>query len=120
MATQNEVTSKPLHPMAKELAKRYVDEFAVSLLLKSKIRAYSRKAEEVLSNDIEEAFNALAKERVQNWGKEFATILGGVLFGTFVPGFINSLSPANILLIVVWVIVGFGGISLIFWGLYRR
>jgi hypothetical protein len=120
MTTQDDVLRKPLHPNAQGLVKKYVNEFAVSLLLQSKVISFRRKNDEVLSNDVEEAFDSITKENTRDLWKDIATVVGGALFGAFVPGFIGSLSPVNVSMIVVYVIAGFIGFFLIFFGLIRR
>lgn len=116
---QTDAVSIELHPQAKNLARRYITDFATTLILQAKILAFRRGAELVLSNDVEEALDTITKERTQTWARQLVIVLGGAFFGAFVQGFVTELSTGNALLIAVYTILGFIGMLLVFWGLRR-
>jgi hypothetical protein len=114
-----EALNKELHPHAEEVARKYVDEFAASLLLQAKMLAFQEKADLVLSNHIDEAREVISRERKKRWSKDLLIVVGSALFGAFIPGFITELSAGHQLLIVVYTIMGFLGMLLVFLGLRR-
>lgn len=114
-----DVLNKEFHARAEQLAKEYVDEFAASLLLQSKMLASQERAEMVLSNHVEEAREVLSRERERRWYRELLIVFGSALFGAFIPGFITELSTGHQLLTVVYTAMGFFGMLLLFLGLRR-
>ncbi len=57
----NEVIAKPLHQSAGEQAKKYVDDFATTLVLQAKVLASRENAELVLRRHVEEAVEFFLK-----------------------------------------------------------
>lgn len=107
---------KRLFPDAEERLREIVDDFLVSLLLQAKIVALQDKAEVVLSKHVDQALAAIFARRKDHWPRQIAKILGGALFGAFIPGFATALSDGNALTIVIYMSLGFVGIFLIFLG----
>jgi hypothetical protein len=114
--SQDKVTGKEFHPRAAKLVNEYSKTFITSLKLQSQIIAHKNKAEIVLSNHVEEAFNKLNSHSTF-WSRELKIIIGSALFGAFVQGFINELSSGNIALIAVYTILGFSGMFLVVWAI---
>ena len=120
MTRQEEAINREFHPEAKDLVKERVDEFATSLILQAKLFAYQQDDPYVVKRHVDEAFEALQTSRKQTWGKELLMIIGGTLFGAFVPGFITELSSGtSTLLLIVYTILGFTGMLLVFLALIR-
>ncbi len=117
--SNQEVTEKELHPQATELAKKYVRDFASSLLFQAKAIATNKKADVVLSSHVEEALKTIQKQQEDSWINEVCKIIGSALFGAFVQGFVTELEAGNTPLIVTYTIMGFVGVFLIFYG-FRR
>src|SRR5689334_17119280 len=104
-----------LHEQAERQIREHVNNFAAALLLQSKVLAFQRKADVVLSVHVDEALKIIQLEQKQTWSKTLMTIVGGGLFGAFIPGFITELSGSrNVLLIVIYTILGFIGMILTF------
>ena len=112
-----EVLNKEFHARAEELAKEYVDEFAATLLLQSKLLA--GQDEIVLAKHVEEAREIINRERRKAWLGQLLIVLGSTLFGAFIPGFINGVSSGSRLIIVIYTLIGFCGMFLLFLGLRR-
>jgi len=120
-SSQFEVVDKEIHQAAETLTRDYVRKFAVSLLLQAKTLAYQQKADIVLSSHVEEAHDIVLSERKKSWSNELKLAFGGALLGTFFQGFANELSLTSLrpFWITFYVIAGFAGAFLIFWGLRR-
>jgi protein-S-isoprenylcysteine O-methyltransferase Ste14 len=116
---QIDAIDKELHPQAEKTAKQYINEFATSLLLQAKITAYRSKADVVLSSHVDEALDTINRGRKQIWSRELVIIIGSALLGAFIQGFISERSSGNSLLIATYVVLGFVGMFLVFWGLRR-
>ncbi|MBC8505959.1 MAG: hypothetical protein H8D34_13940 [Chloroflexi bacterium] len=118
---QHDAINKELHPQAEALARNYVNEFAVSLLLQAKTTAHQRKADIVLSSHIDEARDLVFSEQRQSWANELRIAFGGALVGAFLQGFANELSLTALRpgWIAIYVVGGFIGTFLIYWGLKR-
>ena len=117
---QLEAVEMELHAQAEEIARSFVNEYAVSLLIiQAKALAFQRRADLVLSTHIEEARDIIMRAEERTWAKELRLVFGGALLGAFIQGFINemSVSPLRPFWITVYVLVGFLGSFLIFWGL---
>ena len=112
-----QVINKELHPQAKEHAQKLITNFATSLIFQAKLLAFRRGAEVVLSKDVDDALNSITQARTQSWKTQLVIAFGGAMFGAFLEGFIDALSPVNVLQIVIYVIMGFIGMFLVFWGL---
>lgn len=109
----------PMIKQAEEQARKYIENFATSLILQAKIIAYHGANEMVLTNHIDEALEAISKEKKQSWSHEMFITLGGAFIGAFIQGFISELSNGNRLLIAIYTILGFIGMLMVFWGLHR-
>jgi len=111
-----QVVNKEFHPQAKDHAQELINNFATSLIFQAKLLAFRRGAEIVLSRDVDEALNFISQERTQNWRKKLVIAIGGAMLGAFLEGFVGALSPVNVTQIVLYVIMGFTGMFLVFWG----
>jgi len=112
-----QVINKEFHPQAKEHAQKLIANFATSLISQAKLLAFRREAEVVLSRDVDDALSAITLGRTQSLRKQLVIAFGGAMFGAFLEGFIGALSPVNVIQIVLYVIMGFIGMFLVFWGL---
>lgn len=117
--SQIEAIQKELHPQAANLAREFVNDFAISLLLQAKTIAYQQKADVVMSSHIVEAREILQAEHKKSWSREILIILGSALVGAFIQGFTTELSGGNTFLIAIYTVMGFIGILMVFWGLRR-
>ncbi|MBT3320746.1 MAG: hypothetical protein HN392_00500 [Anaerolineae bacterium] len=108
-----------LYPDAKDTAIRIVDEFATSLVLEAKSLAYQEKADVILSSHIEDANELIRTKRKDAISKQVSQIIGGAFFGAFIQGFVTELSNGNALLIGIYVALGFVGVGLFTWGLWK-
>lgn len=119
--SQFEVIDIDIHQTAVTLAREYINEFAVSLLLQAKTLAFQRRADIVLSTHVEEARNIVLSETQKSWPSDLKLAFGGALLGTSFQGFANeiSLSPVRPFWTGVYFIVSLFGAFLIFWGLRR-
>jgi len=107
---QNEIINQALHPNAENLAKKEINDFAVNLLLRSKIIAHQQKGDLVMTNHVKEALEEIRKSPNRSRLKEIIVLVGGSLFGAFIQGFITELSNGNTVLVIVYVLMGFIGI----------
>jgi hypothetical protein len=80
-----EVLNKELHARAEELAKEYVDEFAATLLLQSKLLA--GQDEIVLAKHVEEARQIINRERKKAWLGQLLIVPGKHFVWSFHTGF---------------------------------
>lgn len=119
MADLQQAASKELHPQAEQLARAYIDEFADSLLLQSKVLAVIQKTEVVLSQQVEEARAIIIREEERAWPREFLIILGSAFFGAFLQGFLTELASGRGTLVAIYTIVGFAGMMMVFLGLRK-
>ena len=117
--SQIDAIDKELHAKAEKAIKQYVNDFATSLLLQAKVIAYRSKADVVLSNHVDEALETVNRSRQQTWSRELVIIIGSALLGAFVQGFISELGSGNSVLLAIYVVLGFAGMFLVFWGLRR-
>jgi hypothetical protein len=117
--SQTEAISKELHAQAANLAREYVNDFSISLLLQAKTIAYQQKADMVMSSHVAEAREILQSEQKKSWSREILMILGSALLGAFIQGFTTELSGGNTFLIAIYTIMGFLGMLMIFWGLRK-
>jgi hypothetical protein len=79
----------PLHANAHARIREFVDDFATSLVLQSKLSAFRERADEVLTRHVEEALD-IVKYKGRGWSRDLSTIVGAALFGAFIPGFGSS------------------------------
>lgn len=113
---QLEAVNLELHSHAEELAKKYVNEFAVSLLLQAKLLAWNRNDDVVLSNHVEAALDSIRKSEEKKRVREIAILLGSALIGAFFQGSLTELSNNRAVWVFVYAILGMIGASLVFWG----
>ena len=115
----SEAIKKELHPDAKELIHQHISNFATSLILEAKVRAFQKNAEVVLSNDVLEAIDVINRKRTQNWGKQLNIVIGSAFIGAFVPGFATEFSSNELdaMMILLYTVFGFFGLFLVFRGL---
>ena len=110
-------TDIELHADAEQKVKDYVRDFAASLLLEAKLIAFRKEAPLVLAKDVDEALDAISSERRRIWFKEASKIIGGALFGAFIPGFVTALPTHDNVSLVIYVALGFVGMFLVFLGI---
>ena len=112
------VIEKYLHPNAARLIREQVNEFASSLLLLAKALAHQRGDDEVMSSHINEALNILRGHRKKRRLKEALIILGGILCGAFISGFVTELTfGQSKAALALYVLAGVVGLVLVFSGL---
>jgi len=120
MSTSQDIVSKEIHPQADSLIEESVEGFTTDLLLQARILA--RHDELVLKSHVKIALDIIRRRKSRNWLQELLILVGGILFGTFIPGFLTELSQ-NIIRpnwIIVYVILGFAGTLLIFIGFFKQ
>jgi len=117
MPASLDAAQTPLHPEADNKIREYVRDFATSLVLQAKLMAFRKKAELVLSKDVDEARDVISAEGRRLWLKETSKIIGGALFGAFIPGFITAVPTHDTVSIVIYTALGFVGMFLVFLGL---
>ena len=110
----------PIHKNAIELIHNSIDDYSISLIYESKFVAFQEGADEVQSNHVKEAINNIGRNRNKNWWHDLLKIIGGTLFGVFIPGFISSIKPTNITLIIIYTVIGFIGMLLMFIGIFDK
>ena len=110
------ITNMELHPPAEQQIEQFVDDFTTAILYQSKVIAFQRQADLVITRHVEEAYEIIRRQGVQrNRSREFRTFIGSALFGAFVPGFIGSLLESNIILLILFVGLGFVGLTMFLW-----
>jgi hypothetical protein len=117
---RNNLVNKELHPQADSLVKESIDSFTTDLLLQARILA--RHDELVLRSHVKAALEIIRKRKSRNWQQELFILLGGILFGTFIPGFLTELSQQSVrpTWIITYVLLGFIGATLVFIGFFRQ
>jgi hypothetical protein len=116
MDKQLEAVNLKLHPPAEELANKYINEFAVSLILQAKLLAWNRNDDIVLSNHVEAALSYIRKSEEKKRAREIAIIFGSVLIGAFIQGALTELANNRAVWVFVYAILGMVGAFLVFWG----
>jgi hypothetical protein len=116
---QVEAVNTAMHPHAESLAKQYINEFAVSLILQAKFLAFQRKDDVVMRNHIDESVDIIIKRRRSSWTRELIIVIGGAFFGAFIQGFITEVSNGRTILVTIYVILGLTGMFMVFLGLRR-
>ena len=117
MPAKEDAIYVPLHPEAEGKITGYVGDFATSLLLQAKLIAFRKQAPVVSSKDVDEARDAISSEQRRIWSKETSKIVGGALFGAFIPGFITALPSHDTTSLVIYTSLGFIGMFLVFLGM---
>lgn len=110
---------KQLSPTAEQLAREFIDTYAVSLIAQGKLIAYNQGADEVINLHIEEAHEVIIKEQKRGRSRELLIVLGSALVGAFIQGFITELSAGHKLTTAVYTAMGFTGMIVVFWALRR-
>ena len=118
----NDMLSKPIHDRAREHLRRYVIDFAIELVVESKLVAFRNDAEEVLKFHVDQAYENLKRTPSESWHGRLMIIFGSVLLGAFVPGFVTELTKVfpNPFVVGIYVVLGFFGLLLVFVGLRRQ
>jgi len=110
---------KKLEERADSALKQYAKDYAAAILLNARLIAYRNNSEQIELSHVEKAIENISKTKKNLWSKDLVITIGGALFGAFVQGFITELSNGNPILVAVYVILGFAGIMLVFWGITR-
>lgn len=114
---QRQVVTKNLHPRAQDLAENYVEDFADALVLQSKTLATLEGADEVQGIHVAAARELILKSsQRRDRSKELFILFGSVLLGAFLQGFLTELAAGRPLWMAIYVLAGFIGMFLIFWG----
>lgn len=116
MDKQLEAVNLKLHPPAEELANKYINEFAASLILQAKLLAWNRNDDIVLSNHVEAALSYIRKSEEKKRAREIAIIFGSVLIGAFIQGALTELANNRAVWVFVYAVLGMVGAFLVFWG----
>lgn len=118
--SQREAVNQDLHPQAQALIKELVGDFSTSLILRAKIISFERRADVVITNHVREAHESLRPaDYRRSWGGQLMTVVGGAMFGAFIPGFISGLGGGSTTMLSIFTVVGFAGMFLVFVGLRR-
>jgi hypothetical protein len=117
--SQKDVINKGIHPVAKDLIKKYVNEFAVSLILQAKTLADLKRHDLVLASQVDEALHLLQSGKQQQWIEKGVLTLGSILFGVFGKFMAFDFFRATHAEIAGYLGVGFLGIMAMFWALRR-
>jgi hypothetical protein len=119
---QQAVVNTRLHNNARDLIKNTVNKFAVSLILESKIVAHEEGADEVQSNHVVRASVRINESGKKSKWSQIIAAVGGTLLGAFIQGFMSELSLTSLRpeWIAAYVLAGFVGILLMFWGILGR
>jgi hypothetical protein len=96
-----------------------IRDVSISVMYQSKVLAATDKSDSVQSDHVVTALRMLTSKERTDWLKEFFKIIGGALFGAFIPGLITALNPLNVTFIIVFVASGFIGMLLVFIGLRK-
>ncbi len=110
---------KKLDDSAETALKQYAKDYAAAILLNAKIIAYRNNAKKIALSHVEEAIEHINKTKKRQWSKDLLITVGGAFFGAFVQGFITELSSGNSILVAVYVMLGFAGVLMVFWGISR-
>ena len=120
--SQAAVVAKPMHPEAVNLATRYVDRFAVSLILQAKVSAHGEDDDVVLRRHVEIAEQVLRRQADdKSWWKQTLILLGSATFGVGLSNFVREVlsTPPAILWIIGFVTIMFLGMFAVLWQLRR-
>jgi hypothetical protein len=117
---QQQALEKALHPHAQIAAEEHVTNFAHALVLQCKMLATIQGADEVQSHHVTAARDVvLASIHTTKRSSELFILVGSILLGAFLQGFITEYSNSRPGWMVVYVIVGLAGMLLTSWG-FRR
>jgi VIT1/CCC1 family predicted Fe2+/Mn2+ transporter len=115
----HKVETLRLNTAATEKLIKGIREVSVAAMYQAKVLAASDRSDSVQSSHVDAALKMVASKETTNWFREFAKIIGGALFGAFIPGLVAALTPANVTYVVVFVTAGFLGMILVFIGLRK-
>lgn len=112
-------SAKQVSGQAEDALKQYARNHTAAIILHAKIIAYRSNSLEVQPSHVEEAIEIVNKSKKRLWSKDLAIIVGSAFFGTFVQGFITEFSDGNVNgnAVIFYVILGFVGMFLVFWGI---
>lgn len=105
-----------LEEKAEMVLKQYVKDYAAAILLYAKLNAHRAKSDVINPSHVDDAIDLMNRNRKKFWSRDLMITLGGAFFGAFIQGFITELGSNNVL-VTVYVILGFIGLVMIFWGL---
>jgi hypothetical protein len=113
----NAIDDMSFHDNATGELTKEVERYSLILLYESKVIAFNENSDEVQSVHVKRASERLEKFQAINWKIELSKIIGGTLLGVFIPGFITSIAPLNIVALVLYTLSGLVGLSLVFMGI---
>lgn len=120
---RSEIAILPLHADAEDLIRTFGTDLARILTMQAKILAFHQGDDVVLRRHVNEAYEALTRDRQRTQLREFGIAIGGTLFGAFISGFMTELStddPIRSTWVAIYVIFGLAGLFMISWGLMSR
>ena len=114
---QKQVLEKTLHSHAQEAAEEYITQFADALIFQSKTLATLQGADEVQSFHVASARDIILRStQSKSRSRELLILVGSVLLGAFLQGFITEFSNNRPGWMIVYVVAGLVGMLLTFWG----
>lgn len=113
----DEIVTKHLHLNAAIRIREYINNFAITLIMQSKIQASIEQHDEVNKLDVDDAFDHIMRQHKRNRLKEVAKIVGGVLLGVFLPGLATTLPAKDIPATIIYIGIGFLGLLLVLLGI---
>lgn len=121
MQKQKDPVDTELLPQALSFVQQCVDDFERTLVMQAQTLARRRGEDVATRKDVADALSYVKEHEANTWGRRLATIVGSSLLGIFGGGFIRELSTgsSSMLLITLYVLCGFLGMFLVFWGLRR-
>lgn len=118
-AETTKIANLEMNPTSKTLLHESIARFSTELVIHCHLLAYKRNSDVVTKSDVAEALQE-TKASQQSRRNQLLLSFGGALFGGFISGFIDSLQKGAVLLIVIFVVMGFAGVSLVFLGYTQR
>lgn len=104
-------TVKDIHIKAEDLIQRNVEEYENDLRLQANLIA--KNDEIVLSHHVRTALQVLRKEKAKKWVSEILILIGGVLLGAGIAGYLTEFSTGMLRPFWINVYVILGGIGLV-------
>lgn len=110
--------SIPIDEDARRELDEIVEKYESNLMLQSRVEARKDNSTIVLHKHVIASYQYVQKQKKRYWYRELFKILGGTLFGLFLEGFLRSAATGKVSEVIIYVVLGFIGIILVFFGIF--
>ncbi len=118
--TEDAIARIPFHTSARSRVINEVERFASALIVQAKLETYQQGDPQILVRHVEEALDAVTRERRQGIRRDVAISMGGALFGAGISALITETTAQVVRGGLIWIYVGLItlGIAILVWGIF--